>query len=489
MDEEADFANLLSQSTIARPTWSSGPATGGGPSSPDPWANPFSSSGSPTNPFASSTSAFGSTSAYVPAPTPALRLDQAQDEEADFAATLERSRTPPYVAQLEEDDKYGRGILPDPPSVIAAREQELVEAESVFTNPYADTDPAEGGFQAYSPPRHAVPTPPAVVGSGSPVSRANTRMLPSDLIDEDLLAASDPSISLKKAFVKSTPAPRAQKEAQGKKAYVFTPAKVETPKSVAKNETDKSQVEGAKQADVQVKSPVEKADDKTKEDKGEEAIKADDKSSEGADVEQETVPFTAEAGNISTSDPVNKSDPPESIPLPDSALPSPTISRIASPLPNKSKSSTPTKSPQPPPTPTNDLFSPVPSSTPKHDRVAVSPLDPPAPSKPDYGFQALSIGGTTTNSNFSANAPPPPPKTATATSTDWSQPSTSTSTGTGATSSRFAGKGWAAVDEVDDLFGGGGPSVKSDPWGETAGEGWAGDNVPIMGGSSQVRLV
>jgi len=366
MDEEADFANLLSQSTIARPTWSSGPTSGGGPSSPDPWANPFSSSESPTNPFVSSTSAFGSTSAYVPAPTPTLRLDQAQDEEADFAATLERSRTPPYVAQLEEDDKYGRGILPDPPSVIAAREQEIVEAESVFTNPYADVDPAEGGFQAYSPPRHAVSSPPAVVGSGSPVSRANTRMLPSDLIDEDLLAASDPSISLKKAFVKSTPGPRAQKEAQGKKAYVFTPAKVDASKSVPKKKQDKLKDEGAKQADAQVKSPVEKAADKKEEDKGEEATKADDKTSEGADVNQETVPPTAEAAMISISDPVDKSGPPESIPLPDSALPSPTISRVASPLPtNKSKSSTPIKGPQPSFTPTNDLFSPVPSSTPQ----------------------------------------------------------------------------------------------------------------------------
>ncbi len=50
--------------------------------------------------------------------------------------------------------------------------------------------------------------------------------LPSDLIDEDLLAASDPSISLKKAFVKTDTSAKPASAAptpEKPKAYVFRP--------------------------------------------------------------------------------------------------------------------------------------------------------------------------------------------------------------------------------------------------------------------------
>jgi sorting nexin-1/2 len=310
-------------------------------------------------------------------------------------------------------------------------------------------------------------------------------MLPSDLIDEDLLAASDPSLSLKKAFVKSTPAPRGQTQVQKdgleKKAYVFTPAKAGPSPGKAK-EKEPEPTAGDKKEEVVAQLPEkEKNGDQGKEAQNQETKmeenKAEAPSGSKAD-ENASGPEQATQSSEQASREVSKTGPPESIPLPASAVPTPTTSRLPSPKPAS-----------PPPasallSPVNDVFSPIPSSTPKHDRVAVSPLDPPVPSKPDYGFQALSIGGTTTNSNVGsasagASVPQPPPKQV---QTDWTQPS--------ATSSRFAGKGWAAVDDADDLFGAGGPSIRSDPWGSGAGdgdgEGWAGDNVPVLGGSSQV---
>jgi hypothetical protein len=158
---------------------------------------------------------------------------------------------------------------------------------------------------------------------------------------------------------------------------------------------------------------------------------------------------------------------PESIPLPASGQATPSISRIASPVSANGQDRTSSLL-----SATHDIFSA--NSTPKHDRVAVSPLDPPPPAEKDYGFHHLSIGGS------SQPAPPPPPKT----TSGWSQPSTA------ATGSKFAGKGWAAVDDADDLFGPGGASSKSDPWGEDGdGEGWAGDNVPTMSGPSQVSAL
>jgi sorting nexin-1/2 len=465
MDEEADFANLLSQSTIQRPTW-----TTSDPSS-DPWANPFSSS-SPTNPFASSTSAFGSTSAYVPS---LPQLDR-EDEVS------------PYVSKLEEDVAFGIGNLPDPPSVIAAREQEATEAEEGFGSYPVQIQDQDAFTVPYSPPR-----PEVEVKVGSPTPP--TRKLPSDLIDDDLMAESDPSVTLKKAFVKSTSAPKKEGKVEGKKAYVFTPAKKggedkkgKTPESkaapvkgtspVRKDTPEKKGSPEKKGKPAEEVSPVEK--DETKEKVAEkvdaaptpapDTIKSTEESSQEEDKQvkepnEVAVPETvAESTTTNTSETepaqpqTSEAIKPESIPLPASGQATPSISRIASPVSaNKGFLST------------NDLFSP--DSTPKHDRVAVSPLDPPPPAEKDYGFHHLSIGGS------SQAQVAPPSKT----STGWDQPS-ATSSG-----SRFAGKGWAAVEETDDLFGAGGPSVRSDPWGGSGdGEGWAGDNVPTMSGPSQV---
>jgi sorting nexin-1/2 len=488
MDEEADFANILSQSTISKPTWTT--TTTSDPSS-DPWANPFSSpTSSPNNPFASSTSAFGSTSAYVPA-LPQLDTDEVS----------------PYVSKLEEDDRFGIGNLPDPPSVIAAREQEASEAEEGFgsydhAQAQAQTQAEDPFTVPYSPPKSVEPTVPT--GSPTPPSRK----LPSDLIDEDLLAASDPSVSLKKAFVKSSPAPRAETkvDGQGKKAYVFTPSKPAAEKRVEEKEKGKKQesqsaekkssrekesVKDSKPAEKAEPEPVvdvegkseaaeqagKKEDDapaapetvKPSEEPSQEVVQADNESKEPAaeEITKPTTAVDAEPAQPQIAEPVQ----PESIPLPASGQATPSISRIASPVSANGSATNKTF------LSANDLFSP--NSTPKHDRVAVSPLDPPPPAEKDYGFHHLSIGGS--SSSQGQSVPPPPPKSG----TSWTQPS-APSTGTGS-GSRFAGKGWAAVDETDDLFGAGGPSARSDPWGgDGDGEGWAGDNVPIMSGPSQV---
>ena len=378
----------------------------------------------------------------------------------------------------------GIGNLPDPPSVIAAREQEASEVEEGFGSyPIKDQD----AFTVpYSPPR---PTEEEVkIGSPTPLSRK----LPSDLIDDDLMAESDPSVTLKKAFVKSTPAPRVESKAEGKKAYVFTPAKKggdlgkkvdKTPESkaapVKESTPEKKETSVGKQAPEEGVTPVEKDESPAKESEKvdevaeaaptgkstEESSKEDDKEDKEPNemavpetVAENTTTNTSETEPTPTQPEISEPIQPESIPLPASGQATPSISRIASPVSaNKGFLST------------NDLFSP--NSTPKHDRVAVSPLDPPPPAEKDYGFHNLSIGGS------SQSQIAPPPKS----STDWNQPSATSS------ASRFAGKGWAAVDETDDLFGAGGPSVRSDPWGGSGdGEGWAGDHAPIMSGPSQV---
>ena len=488
MDEEADFSNLLSQSAFpTRPTWSSNE-----PSSPDPWANPFSSD-SPNNPFASATSPFGSTSAYVPAGTGSTQT-QAQTPgqgggQQGFRLDPEspREEISPYVQKLEEDDRYGRGTLPDPPSVIAAREQEVIDA--VFTNPYADdTDPSTGFQVPYSPPSFGdndaqaqtqTQTNGSGSGSGTGLGSPPSRKLPSDLIDEDLLAASDPSVSLKKAFVKSTPAPRSTqksptKVAEGKKAYVFTPG--------GKSNNAPGPTPAPAPAPVPKKEDTKKADVKEKEKKEEQAVTAKpeveekpkpetmEKKEDIDDHQEEVKPTTVtekpESGST-TPVPAPKDDKkikpdantaPAEIPLPASVQPSPTVSRVPSPLAAPTKKETQNSIISS----ASDVF----SSTPSHDRVAVSPLDAPPPAEQDYGFQSLSIGAASSANTTTATQQPPalPPKTATPTTTTWdTKPS--------ATSSRFAGKGWGALDEDDDLFGPGGPSVRSDPWGGGGGSG------------------
>ncbi|TXT16015.1 hypothetical protein VHUM_00518 [Vanrija humicola] len=209
MDEEESFARLLSASTPAhRPTLFSNTSA-----EADPWANPFNESAPSWGP-------------PPPASAAAPAHDDPEPEYAGFGG---------FAA-----------TVPDPPSVIAARErEELAHAagrqpapaspEAYPSDPYAPT-----GFT--SPPRtsptaglgrsaaRSPPTSPskAPAAAAAPAPRA----LPAGLIDEELLAESDPHASLKRAFVASAAAaaaPAAVPPTPEKKGtYVFRPKPVDT---------------------------------------------------------------------------------------------------------------------------------------------------------------------------------------------------------------------------------------------------------------------
>jgi len=455
MDEEESFAKLLSQSTsAAAPSWNATQAD-------DPWANPFSDSTPSSNPFGSP---FGTSSVYVPAPI-----------SDPYAAPLVTPETPreevsPYVTKIEEDEAEALGQRPDPPSVIAAREQ-ASQFEPTSTYESESFRPDEGYPGASSVPSSQVDPQKQV----EPVKKG----LPSDLIDEDLLAASDPSASLKKAFVKSAPS-AARKETKGEnkaesKAYVFTPGRKGGAKGMVKKAeevpvAEEKRIEGDQ---VEGQDPRGKGEHKTEQEKQSEAKGADEPVPEKDTLPSET---TSAADNTNGTAPAQQTDsttaeepvlpaPPQddqkpadkpaAIPLPESNEPTPTTTRPTSPVvpasPARSKSSAATI----------DEVEPSPSVpfTPSIDRVAVSPLDA-VPQQPDYGFQSLSIGA-------SSIAPPPPPKSPVRADSDgWAGKATSPP------GSRFAGKGWGAIDEDEGgLFGKGGPSVRSattDPWGSSS---------------------
>jgi len=481
MDEEESFAKLLSQSTTAAaPSWNTTQAD-------DPWANPFSDSTPSSNPFASP---FGTSSAYVSAASSDPYVAPMALPESP------RENVSPYVSRIEEDEAEALGQRPDMPSVIAAREQETyTQTAPAYSNEYKQLD------DQYLDRGESVPPPISQQKQDQPVNKA----LPSDLIDEDLLAASDPSASLKKAFVKSTPSTTKKdtsKEPKSEtKAYVFTPGK----KGSAK--------EAEKKAEVGPEVKHEAVKEKSGE--GHSEMKEEDQGVEQAEkreaASEEVQPEDAKGPEASTTDGLTEGadsgvtslqqstgeeassgakeptpTPPAAIPLPESALPTPTATRPASPVAPASPARNKTPAP-------NNETEPSPSVpfTPSSDRVAVSPLDPP-PQQPDYGFQSLSIGAS------SIAPPPPPPKSPVRTdSRGW------TSQATSPPGSRFAGKGWGAIDEDEGgLFGKGGPSVRNvaaDPWGssnDAAGSGWGEPGVaslpsppPRDTGSSTVNIV
>ncbi|WVW84855.1 hypothetical protein I302_106890 [Kwoniella bestiolae CBS 10118] len=454
MDEEASFSALLSSTTAPqRPSWDT-------PSVPadDPWANPFSDSAPSFNTPLSSTILPPAQPTSPPRP---FGIPSSPREEIS-----------PYVQKINEDS-LGQGRIPDPPSVIAAREQEQHEgagqgvyASSSFNTPtLADpsinpfdpspfgapignggVDPANQPFQP--PPTQVQPPQPKMKG------------LPSSLIDEDLMAESDPEQSLKKAFVKSAPpAPRTGSPATTnkveKKSYVFTPASKKPAKEEKKVEGKEGEDDSVKTEDEQLKKDVEVAEQKKdaedvskdKQDKptvpSSEAVREDDTQQPSSGV---ATPTRGSPTSPEDTTPTIKS--PKSIPLPQSTLATPTVSRVPTPLP---------------PTNTNNTETSSVLATPSTDRVSVSPLDAPGQSaEEDYGFKSLSIGGS---------APPVPDK-------EWSSSSEIISP----PSSRFGGKGWGVLDDEQDdgLFGKGGPSLvsasnRSDTWGnsnEESTSGW-----------------
>lgn len=292
MDEEQSFAALLRSSTpAARPSWNA-------PSDPsaDPWANPFASS--PTQPFAAPS---------IPSVPSPPRLDSANldlpdsngvygesgasggfdDAPFDYSIPVVprvdgEQRDSPYVQQLESEgvgngngngtgngvgfgaadyytDTEGNRNNVDPPSIIAARELEALSAQHAFEpyhtpaagveseNPFAQTNSRDDTAVSPSIPNSAISPPPP------PPQPPKKPGLPADLIDDDLMAESDPMLSLKKAFVKSTAASNASSEQRGAKtetggnkgkgAYVFTPSPRKAALVASKREAAKSEVE------------------------------------------------------------------------------------------------------------------------------------------------------------------------------------------------------------------------------------------------------
>lgn len=440
-DEDASFAQLLSSTSTSRPTW-----TTTAPSPPDPWGNPFAES----NPFAGSASPFGSASTYQPAATVAYDAQVQEDTDA----------VSPYVRQLEADREradpalngFGQSLsargdedvsttVPAPPSVLAAREQAALASaaqdgdtggfggermDDPFGAPFGTgagvgAGAGSGSFASFEPP---LPSPALQSDPTQPPPR---KALPSALIDEEIMEAADPSASLKKAFVKSEttrpaqPAPVAKDTNQ---PYVFRPSGAATASTETSSPTKaKSPAKAAR--------PVEPAGQKTSS-----TTSSREPSGETEDK------FTPAPSSIKDK----RGKPPASIPLPDSVAGSPSISRTTSPLPPTGVSADSKV------TDSHGLSPAVPTAT-SYDRVSVSPLDAPAAAQEDdYGFKGLSVGA-------SGAAPAEP------SSSGWSSDRMASSS-----SSRFAGKGWGALDEEEDngLFGRGGPAVKTEGWGEDA---------------------
>jgi sorting nexin-1/2 len=450
------------------------------------------------------------------------------------------------VQRIQED--RGRVDAVDPPSVIAAREQET------FNSPYSNPELAPtnayngggysngagegfGGEDPFAIPFQQPSIPPFQPPISSPAPDSQTQAqqsslpgrkgLPSDLIDEDLLAASDPSLSLKKAFVKSAPTP-ASRPTAGKavdvkpKTHVFTPGKrsntpvakeaaAEPVKPEKKEQNglkgDKVEKEDKGDKDVTVLANGSRPDSRrpngdgqTTQDpalgkaaegptKGSESVEVEATPKEkeqgalddGSDVKPDPAQ-TSQEGAEAVSDP---SDPPAvrvtdvadtATSATEAATSSPSISHdltptvsrdpTAVPLPaSEAVTPVPTRPPSPKAQPTENITGPSPAlsatlETPSVDRVAVSPLDAPTNDDLDSGFQALSIGASSMS-----QPPSPPPKSPEHQTQGWTTPA--------ASASRFAGKGWGAMDDEDDqgLFGKGGPSAKSwapeeNGWGE-----------------------
>ncbi|WRT67935.1 uncharacterized protein IL334_004909 [Kwoniella shivajii] len=489
MDEEASFSALLSSTTKpSRPSWDA-PVN----SSDDPWANPFSDSTTTTipvptlDPYTSSSSL-----SFTPG-----HLDTAIPTFSDIP-DISNEEVSPYVQKIHQDAEEAAAVAivtqVDPPSVIAAREQEQqgfeephgVYASSSFNTPLPtisntnhDSNPFDNTISnsgLYNPPppvdpaqqpfiqhRHEQIEPSQPENDSSKVDTiiptTKGRMLPSALIDEDLMAESDPEQSLKKAFVKSTPTQRkpaapASGATNGdktpeKKSYIFTPTSNKQPKPNGKEQTDQKVEDSDKADDIQPKeeeSTKESADSKanTSEPEVEEQKEGEDpegKPSAESTPRKETVPPIVEERGATPTAPSS----PTSIPLPTSSSATPTISRVPTPLP-----------PRPDATDSSSVL-----ATPSSDRVSVSPLDAPSvPAEEDYGFKSLSIGGSAMTSTPTPAAPPVPEK-------EWSS-SASNSDITSPPSSRFGGKGWGVLDDQDEtqegLFGKGGPASSVTPW-------------------------
>ena len=335
-----------------------------------------------------------------------------------------KAEVSPYVQQLEHD---AIGRPPDPPSVIAAREQDAAVNSTGFQSPY--NSPFRPADQPYTSP-YAASGSTLDNSAADQSTQTRSRKLPDGLIDEDLLAASDPSQSLKKAFVKSSPSSKAlfgdSKEPGSSEPYVFTPSKK------------------GKSAEVKVESPAKAA-----------VVNG------AATTTQDTQRSDPSAKTQHASPKVNgeRKSTPASIPLPESTDVTPTATRTVTPNPDAALPDRP---------PFESSGSSIVSVTPS-DRVDVSPLDSVTPNS-DYGFKSLAIGAS------------------------GSSASTAEPLGNGPGSAgRFGGKGWGAMDDENDggFFGRGGPSTRStEGWNGNGVEGgWGETGVPPTPPSVSTDLV
>ena len=406
MDDEQSFAALLRSSTPAsRPTWDAPTASGGMTASTgmsaDPWANPFAAS--PDQPFVTPSiprlpavpdlpsPGFNSSSspydAFSSGASRAAGSNEMDDAAAAFGgmaisssaarALVEDQKESPYVQQLESEglapsgaaaegyggfDGNGDGYTPvvDPPSVIAAREQEALTAQQAFSHDEGAAVPIASTFTSLEPtmeddpfaqpfaspsrpfvvarpvsppiPPFSIPSEPSprrMTSSSSPQTNATAaaglsagtpnKKLPAGLIDDDLLAESDPMLSLTKAFVKSTPtavalsddghahagkelekgrpspAPRPRAADKAKKTYVFNASpkkkalevkkptadvvktKAEEVKATAKTEAKPDATEEESAADPKAENPPSQENAGASEQKGQEAAPEDDR--------------------------------------------------------------------------------------------------------------------------------------------------------------------------------------------------------------------
>lgn len=175
--------------------------------------------------------------------------------------------------------------FPDPPSVIAAREQELVQkaealaqqrnvyASSAFASPFespainagpAENDPfgnpfAQSSSMAQGRDPASILFPPAPAnGPLPPATSSQTeeqgKEILKNLIDDGLTEDGDSGRSLKRAFKKSAQVPREKREvgSERSKAYVFSPKKKDS-----EEETKQKSLKDDMQADKVAKGVEE----------------------------------------------------------------------------------------------------------------------------------------------------------------------------------------------------------------------------------------
>ncbi|KIR27280.1 protein transporter [Cryptococcus deuterogattii LA55] len=469
MDEEQTFASLISSTTLpSRPTWDV-PSTSPSQDA-DPWANPFSAD-TTTLPTAFSSPA-------LPSSSP------------------KRTTISPYVEQLERE--ASARPFPDPPSVIAAREQELVQkaealaqqrnvyASSAFASPFespainagpSENDPfgnpfAQSSSMAQGRDPASILFPPAPAnGPLPPATSSQTeeqgKEILKNLIDDGLTEDGDSGRSLKRAFKKSAQVPREKREVESErsKAYVFSPKKKDS-----EEETKQKYLKDDMQADKVAKGVEELLLS------GKNALEEDRKKE---DLDQHQPQETSIDAPSPATPKANIRTPrsPTSVPLPISVVTTPVATRQSTPVPPTENLPIHAKE-QTKAGKEKDEASSVTLSTPLSNRVSVSPLDAPSV---EESYKNLSVGD-------------PSPKQTHSSKSTWNTPQPEESqTPVSTTATRFGGRGWGSLDEDDNdgLFGkrtlgltSGSVTGAMASWGEEEESGWGEPGLASLDGST-----